>query len=301
MTATATTPSAAAPAFSPYPLLAVLIWTGNTLVTKSAADAIAPGAIAFYRWALAGLLLTPFVARAVWRRRAVVAQHWPKLAVLGLLGMGLYQGLAYQAAHTTSAINMGVIVATMPLMSALLAGALGIDPLTPARIGGALVSLAGVVLLAAHGDPANLLHGGLHPGDALMLVAVASNAVYGILVKRWALPLTTWEQLYVQIGFGVLFLLPFWWWAPAAPLTGRSLPLILYAGTAASLGAPWCWMMGIKRIGPARASIFMNLLPPLVALGACLLLGEQLHGWHAAGGALALAGVAWSQRGAKRV
>jgi len=301
MPAPATTHGAAAPAFSPYPLLAVLIWTGNTLVTKSAADAIAPGAIAFYRWALAGLLLTPFVARAVWRRRGVVARHWPRLAVLGLLGMGLYQGLAYQAAHTTSAINMGVIVATMPLMSALLAGALGIDALTPARIGGAFVSLAGVVLLAAHGDPARLLRGGLHAGDALMLVAVASNAVYGILVKRWALPLTTWEQLYVQIGFGLLFLLPFWWMAPAAPLTGRSLPLVLYAGTAASLGAPWCWMTGIKRMGPARASVFMNLLPPLVALGACLLLGERLHPWHAAGGALALAGVAWSQRGAKRV
>lgn len=301
MPAPATTAGAAAPAFSPYPLLAVLIWTGNTLVTKSAADAIAPGAIAFYRWALAGLLLTPFVAAAVWRRRALVVRHWPKLAVLGLLGMGLYQGLAYQAAHTTSAINMGVIVATMPLMSALLADALGIDALTPARIGGAFVSLAGVVLLATHGDPPALLHGGLHAGDALMLVAVASNAVYGILVKRWALPLTTWEQLYVQIGFGVLFLLPFWWWAPSAPPTGRSLPLILYAGTAASLGAPWCWMTGIKRIGPARASVFMNLLPPLVALGACLLLGERLHGWHAAGGALALAGVAVSQRGAKRV
>jgi len=301
MPASATARATAAPGFSPYPLLAVLIWAGNTLVTKSAAESIAPGAIAFYRWALAGLLLSPFVARAVWRRRAVVAQHWKKLAVLGLLGMGLYQGLAYQAAHTTSAINMGVIVATMPLMSALLAGALGIDALTPARIGGALVSFAGVVLLAAHGDPAGLLHGGLHPGDALMLVAVASNAVYGILVKRWALPLTTWEQLYVQIGFGILFLLPFWWMAPAAPLTGRSLPLVLYAGTAASLGAPWCWMTGIKRIGPARASVFMNLLPPLVALGACLLLGETLHGWHAVGGALALAGVAWSQRGAKRV
>jgi len=294
--ASPTAAAGAAPGFSPYPLLAVLIWTGNTLVTKSAAGAIAPGAIAFYRWVLAGVLLSPFVARSVWRRRALVRAHWPKLAVLGVLGMGLYQGLAYQAAHTTSAINMGVIVATMPLMSALLAAVAGIDTPTPAKIGGALLSLAGVVLLASEGEPARLLHGGLHPGDALMVVAVASNAVYGILVKRWALPLTTWEQLYVQIGFGILFLLPFWWMAPAAPLTGRSLPLILYAGTAASIGAPYCWMNGIKRIGPARAAVFMNLLPLLVAVGACVLLGERLHPWHAAGGALVLAGVAWSGR-----
>ena len=279
-----------------FPLLAVCIWTGNTLVTKSAATAIAPAAIAFYRWVLAGAILTPFVARAVWRKRAVVARHWPKLALLGALGMATYQGLAYEAARTTTAINMGVIVATMPLMSALLAALAVRERPTRATIGGALLSLAGVVVLAAQGAPARLLHGGLHPGDALMVVAVASNAVYGVLLKRWALPLSTWEQLYVQIGFGVLCLAPFWWCAPAAPVTAAKLPLVLYAGTAASIGAPFCWMNGIKRIGPARASVFMNLLPVLVALGAWGLLGERLHGYHAAGGALVLAGLLWSQR-----
>jgi drug/metabolite transporter (DMT)-like permease len=282
-----------------FPLLAVCIWTGNTLVTKFAATAIEPAAIAFYRWLLAGTILTPFVARAVWRKRAVVAQHWSRLALLGALGMALYQGLAYQAARTTTAVNMGVIVATMPLMSALLAVAAGVDRLTRAKVGGALLSLAGVAILAAHGAPGRLLHGGLHPGDALMLVAVASNAVYGILLKRWALPLSTWEQLYVQIGFGVLFLAPFWWLAPAAPVTAHNLPLILYAGIAASIGAPFCWMNGIKRIGPARASVFMNLLPLLVALGAWGLLGERLRAYHAAGGALVLAGLLWSQRGSR--
>lgn len=294
-TPTATAASAAAP-FSVFPLLAVLVWTGNTLVTKLAATAIEPAAIAFYRWVLAGAVLTPFVARAAWRRRAVVAAHWPKLALLGALGMGMYQGLAYEAAKTTSAINMGVIVATMPLISALLAGMAGDGPPTPARVGGALLSLAGVVVLAAQGQPARLLHGAVHPGDMLMLVAVVSNALYGILLKRWALPLSTWEQLYVQIGFGVLLLAPFWWLAPSSAITAHNLPLLLYAGIAASIGAPFCWMNGIKRLGPARAAMFMNLLPLFVAGGACWLLGEQLHGYHAAGGALTLAGVLWSQR-----
>jgi drug/metabolite transporter (DMT)-like permease len=295
-TMSASASSDAAPTFSVFPLLAVCLWTGNTLVTKFAATAIEPAAIAFYRWLLAGTLLTPFVARAVWRKRAVVAQNWPKLALLGALGMAMYQGLAYEAARTTTAVNMGVIVATMPLMSALLAAAAGIDRLTRAKVGGAVLSLAGVAILASQGAPAHLLHGGLHPGDVLMLVAVASNAVYGILLKRWALPLSTWEQLYVQIGFGVLVLAPFWWLAPTAPVTAYNLPLVLYAGIAASIGAPFSWMNGIKRIGPARASVFMNLLPLLVALGAWGLLDERLYGYHAAGGALVLAGLLWSQR-----
>jgi drug/metabolite transporter (DMT)-like permease len=282
--------------FSFYPLLAVLVWTGNTLVTKMAAGTIEPAAITLYRWLLAGLVLTPFVARSVWRQRRIVVAHWHQLAFLGLLGMGMYQGLAYEAAKTTSAINMGVVVALMPLKSTLLASLLAGEAIKGARLGGALLSLAGLVYLSTQGHPSDLLHGAAHVGDAIMLVAVASNALYGVLLKRWAVPLSTWQQLYVQIGFGLLAILPFWWLAPASPVTAQNLPLIVYAGTAASIGAPFFWMSGIKILGPARASLFMNLLPIFVAVAAAGLLGEALHGYHAVGGLLALAGVWWGQK-----
>lgn len=291
-----TTAQPAAANFSFFPLLAVLIWTGNTLVTKLASVAIEPAAITFYRWLLAGLILTPFLLRSVWRQRAIVAAHWPKLTFLGFLGMGMYQGLAYEAAKTTSAINMGVVVALMPLLSTLLASLFAGEALTASRVGGAGLSLLGLVFLSTHGHLGELLNGAAHQGDALMLVAVASNALYGVLLKRWAVPLSTWQQLYVQIGFGVLLLLPFWWLSPSSPITARNVPLILYAGIPASIGAPFFWMSGIKRLGPARASLFMNLLPLFVALAAYTLLGEQLHAYHAVGGLLALAGVWWGQR-----
>ena len=285
--------------FSIFPLLAVLVWTGNTLVTKAAATVIDPAAITFYRWLLAGLVLSPFLLRSIWRQRAIVAAHWPKLAFLGLLGMGMYQGLAYQAAKSTSAINMGVIVALMPLMSALLASFFAGESLTASRVGGAALSLLGLLFLSTQGHLSELLHGAAHWGDALMLIAVASNALYGVLLKRWAVPLSTWQQLYVQIGFGIMVILPFWWFAPSSPVTLQNIPLILYAGFPASIGAPFFWMSGIKLLGPARASLFMNLLPIFVAVAASTLLGEQLHSYHAVGGLLALAGVWWGQRPAK--
>lgn len=279
-----------------YPFTAVLIWTGNTLATKAAATVIEPAAIAFYRWALAGVVLTPFLALGVWRQRAIVYAHWPKLAVLGCLGMGLYQGLAYEAARTTTAVNMGVTVALMSLLSALFAHVFAREKFTPASVCGAVLSLLGLLILSTHGNPKELLNGQTHFGDALMLIAVSSNALYGVLLKRWPMPLSTWQQLYVQIAFGILLLLPFWWQTPASPLNVRSVSLILYAGIPASIGAPFFWMNGIKRIGPARASLFMNLLPIFVALASFTLLDEQLHAYHAVGGFLALLGVWWGQR-----
>ena len=70
-----------------YPLLAVLIWSGNAIVCKLAAGAIEPGVIAFYRWLLAWLLVTPFMARTVWQQRQQIRPHLRRLMILALLGM----------------------------------------------------------------------------------------------------------------------------------------------------------------------------------------------------------------------
>ena len=99
-----------------YPLLAIFIWAGNTVITKMSAGAIFPAEIGFYRWLLAGLLFTPFMLKPV-------IAHWPsirpnlgKIFVLGVLGMAVYQSLAYFAASLTSATHLGINLALMPLM-----------------------------------------------------------------------------------------------------------------------------------------------------------------------------------------
>ena len=283
------------------PLTTVLIWSGNTVVTKAAAGVISPGSISFYRWAIAFIVLLPFVGRAAWRGRAVAIRYWRKMAVIGALGMVLYQSLAYEAARSTTAVNMGVIVALMPLLSILFASALSGEALSAGKIAGGCISLAGLIYLTSRGDPASLLHGGFHPGDGLMLLAVTANVLYGVLLKRWAIPLPLWHQMLWQIGLSVLMLLPVWLLGPISPITAANLPLILYAAILASLVAPVCWMIGIARLGAARSSLFVNLLPVVVAGLAALLLDEQLHFYDFIGGGLALLGVMLGMREAKAV
>ncbi len=313
-----------------FPLLAILAWTGNTLVTKAAATVVPPAVIAVDRWLVALAVLAPLVGGALWRQRATVRRQWPRLAVLGALGMAAYQGLAYQAATTTTAAHMAVMLALSPLLSSLFASALAGERPSRATWAGALLSLAGVVVIASRGSLATLVAGDLAVGDGLMLLAVASNALYGVLLRRWPMALTTWQQLLVQIAFGVAILGA---WriglavggvghgvdhlgppGDAGPVGGvagpRSMggglteaslppaawPMIAYAGVAASLGAPYCWIRGVQAIGPARASLFMNLLPVLVTLAAWPLLDDVPHAYHALGAALALGGVWVGQR-----
>ena len=137
-----------------FPLLAALIWSVNMIVTKMSAGLIAPAAIGFYRWALAGALLTPFALPGAWAQRAQILRHWPKLAVLGGLAMALYQGLAYVAASTTTATNMGIITAMIPLLTIVVSALVLRERPTLMALLGGLVSLAGLSLLIGEGDPA---------------------------------------------------------------------------------------------------------------------------------------------------
>lgn len=279
-----------------YPLFAVMIWSINSIVSKLSASAIDPAAISFYRWLLALLVLTPFVLLGVWRSRKIIKPHLWRLAILGLLGMVLYQSLAYYAAHSVSALFMGIIGALIPLLTVLLSVViLRIAP-TLGILLGSILSFCGLVWLVSQGDVMQLLNHGMGKGELMMLAASTSYALYGVLTKRWALPLPIWQSLYVQIVFGVLLLLPGFLLAPDVSLNWHNLPLVAFAGLFASIIAPFLWIHGVQRLGASTTSIFMNLTPLFTALIAVLFLHEQLHSYHWIGGGLTLGGVILAQR-----
>ncbi len=279
-----------------YPLVAVLLWSVNAIVSKMAAGLIDPAAISFYRWLLALLLMTPFVLPGVWRNRAAVKHHGWRLFILGLLGMVLYQSLAYYAAHSVTALFMGILNSLIPLLTVLLSILLlGIAP-TLGVLLGALLSLVGLVWLISEGHPATLFSQGIGLGELMMLAASTSYALYGVLTRRWSISLPNWQSLYVQVFFGVWLLLPGFLLAPDIALTPQNIPLILFAGIAASLVAPFLWIQGVIRLGANTTSIFMYLAPVFTALIAILFLQEQLQAYHLVGGGITLAGVILAQR-----
>ncbi|MGR4067059.1 DMT family transporter [Billgrantia sp. C5P2] len=277
------------------PLGAVLIWSGNMTINQLTVGAIAPSSIAFLRWVLALAVLTPFLLPAAWRHREALRREWPKLAVLGLLGMGLWQGLAYVAAETTTATNMGILAAMVPLLTVLLSALILREAPSLGGTLGGLLALFGVLVLLGRGDPLALLDLEVALGDLLMVVAATCYALYGVMLKRWPLGLPPWVVLYAQVVFAVLFLLPPYLMGPMTPVDGQNVWLILYAGIPASIITTYLWMRAIRQIGASQASIFINLMPLFSALIAMAFLGERIAAFHLVGGALVLAGVVMAQ------
>ena len=279
-----------------YPLLAIFIWAGNTVITKMSAGAIFPAEIGFYRWLLAGLLFTPFMLKPVIGHWPLIRPNLGRIFILGVLGMAVYQSLAYFAASLTTATNMGIILSLMPLMSLAMAIISLGQRLTAGALVGALLSFAGVLVVVSSGSLGTLLEHGVNLGDAMMLIATLAYAVYSTLLKKWQLRLPPLVLLYLQVLVAVVVLLPLFVVSDKVGPTLNNIPLVLYACLLASMVAPLAWMQAVVRLGPSRTTQFFNLLPLLTALIAALVLHEQLALFHLVGGALTLGGVIVSER-----
>ena len=276
-----------------YPFVAIVLWSGNVIVSRMSAHTIGPEAITFYRLLLAVLLMSTFVAVPAWRNRSVLWAHLGQFAILGFLAMCLFQSLSYLAAETTTATNMAVFTALTPLLTVALSAVLLRDAPTVGMVGGGILSLVGLAYLVSAGDPAALARNGVHLGDPLMFLAALIYALYGVLLKRWGLPVGSWQSTYMQAICALTIMFPAFLATPAPmrSLNAETLPLIAYAGGLASVVLPFLWVRGVQILGPNRCAVFMNLLPVLTAVGAITLLGEPVRSYHVIGGSVALAGV----------
>ena len=280
-----------------FPLMAVLIWSINTVVSKQAAGVIEPTEIGFLRWVVAVAITTPILLPVVWRNRASIRPQAAKIVVLGLLGMVVYQSCAYFAASYTTATHMGIILTLSPLVVlAICVGLLG-QQLTMGGALGSLIAFVGVLLVVSEGRPAALLDQGINRGDMLMLLACVAYAAYNILLKRWAMPrVSSWQLLYLQMVVAMLSQLPMYLASPKMGITADNWYLVGYAGTLASIVATWMWMTAVERLGPSRSVMFFNLTPLLTALIASAWAKEHLQTYLWIGGTLTIVGVVLAER-----
>ncbi|MCR9835658.1 DMT family transporter [Vibrio parahaemolyticus] len=277
------------------PFFTVMIWGGNSIVNKMAASTIEPSAMSFYRWFVAMVLLTPFCLPAVIKQRHVIRPYLTKLAFLALLGMVLNQSLGYYAGLTTTASNMALITSLVPLISVFLSVPLLGKSVSMLSIVGGVISLGGLAFMLGHGDVTYFLHRDMTQGDSLMLLAALVYAAYCVLLKRWKMPFNSLTLVYMQGFFSVIMLTPLWLSSEQLLPSQEALPLIAYAGIAASIFAPLMWVKAIDLIGADSSAMFMNLMPVVSVALASTLLGEEIHVYHIISGLMVISGVILSQ------
>lgn len=285
-------------------LVPPLLWASNAVVGRMVRDLVSPVTLNFVRWVIAFVLLLPLAA-PVLRRGSPLWTHWKRYAVLGLLGIGLYNAFQYLALQTSTPINTTLVGSSLPLWM-LAVGTLFFGARVNAReIGGALLSMAGVLLVLSRGEWRQLLGLRLVPGDLYMIAGTIAWAFYSWLLARTHEPKAVRQDwaafLMAQLVFGLA-----WSGALAAgewTLTDAHIDMgwplaaaMLFIGIGPALVAYRCWGTGVQRAGPQAASVFMNLTPLFAAVLSAAFLREPPHWYHGVAFLLIVGGIVVAAR-----
>lgn len=296
------------PNANPYLLLTLtaLFWSSNMVLGRAVRADIPPLTLAFSRWAVAALFVLPLALPHLRGQWPLLKKGWLPLTVLGVLGVGgyntfAYLGLQYTTATNAALLNSFIPVATIAISWAFLGKRLGLlEGL------GVLVSLAGVLTIVSRGSLAVLAGLSLNLGDLWLLAAVLDWALYTVALAWRPAGLNPMLMLAATILIGMGVLAPAMAWelsrGHVAHFTGGSLAAVAYLGVFPGFIAYIFYNRGVAEVGPARASLFIHLMPVFGTLLAALFLAEVPQGYHYLGIALIFTGIGMTMsRPAKQV
>jgi drug/metabolite transporter (DMT)-like permease len=273
---------------------AAVLFGASVVAVRVAVRDVPPVSLAVLRFGLGGLLLAGILLVVAPRSLRARWERLPRFALLGLVLFVLFPLTFNVGLRYTEASRGAVMLATMPIWSALLGRAVG-ERLTRLQFAGVALSVVGIGVTfvepgrAVGGDPMRLV------GDGLLLLTGLLGAVYGLLAKRVLAvdspaTVTTWAML-----FGAVLLLPVAVVEGLFPaigrLDGQLLGVVVFLGVLGGAAAFLLWTWALSRLTPTQVAVYVNLNPVVAALLGVVLLGERRSGLFLLGFTAVVAGV----------
>jgi drug/metabolite transporter (DMT)-like permease len=281
-----------------------LLWAGNAIVGRLVREAVPPMTLNLLRWAIALVFLIP-LGRAALREGSGLLSNWRRYSMLGLLGVGLYNSLQYLALQTSTPINVTLVASGMPVWMLLVGRLFFGVPVRAKQVIGAVLSIAGVLVVLCRGDAQQLAALRLVTGDLYMILATVAWSFYSwLLLQQKDVPAVRadWAAfLLAQVAYGVLWsgaLAGAEWALTDAHVawSGKVGLALLYVAIGPAILAMRFWGAGMQQAGPTVGAFFINLTPLFTALLSSAFLGEAPHLYHVLAFALIVGGIAWSAR-----
>jgi drug/metabolite transporter (DMT)-like permease len=267
----------------------------NMILARGLAGEVPPFSFAFFRWSIIAVGLLPFAISDLRAGHLLLKRDAPAIAAAGFLGMFLCGAPIYIAGATTTAINIGLIMALSPLVVLLVSRLLGLESIKTLQVVGMVLAFAGALLIISRGDLRTLADVGTAFGDLLVVLAMLGWSGYTLMQSRVGENASLLGRVSVFAAAGALLTLPFaaheMVRSPEAVFNLRAAGAYLVAGLVPGLFAYAGFAYLTGRFGAARASVVLYIGPVASTVLSFLILGEPPGLIHVIGGVLILGGV----------
>lgn len=271
-------------------LLAILLWASLASVAGGSLEGLPPALLVAVAFAAAAPTFA-LVERLRGTPLRALASPRPRDVAVGALGLGGYHVLLFLAFEHAPLVEANLLNYLWPLLIVLLASPMAGEPLTKHTLAGALLGLAGTVLVV--GGAGVALEREAAAGYACAIAAALTWAVFSnVLKSRPIEPRALPAAAVITAAGGAVFAL-----VEGAPAPGPvTIAGAIYTGIFPLAIATLLWELGIRRGRVQVVGTLAYLTPLLSTLALWLFLGSPLRVTAAAGGALILLGAALGAR-----
>jgi len=273
--------------------LAAVLLGASVVAVRVAVREVPPLSLAVLRFGQGWLLLAVALLAFAPGQLRVARRRLPLLALLGAVFFAAFPVTFNTGLRFTEASRGALMLATMPIWSAVLGRVVG-ERLGRRQLAGVGLSVLGIGL--AFAEPGwTGGRGAALAGDGLLLVTGLLGAVYGLLAKRaLAVDAPATVTSYAML-FGTLLLLPAALVEGLVPalgrLDGRLLAVVAFLGVPGGAIAFLLWTWALSRLTPTRVAVYVNLNPIVAAVLGVLLLAERRSGLFLLGFVAVVGGV----------
>jgi drug/metabolite transporter (DMT)-like permease len=283
-----------------YVLLAfsTSLWGSAFIAGKYAVVSFEPATIAFLRFFFAALILFPLM----WiTQKNRVKPTWKDLglfALLGLTGITIYNICFFMASKYATVIKSSLFIAINPVLITLLSHYFLKEKIGKKHIIGMIVALFGVVIIITNGQLMRIVQLDFQFIDLVLLMAVITWSLYSVLGKVALQKFNAVVSTTYAIGFGTLFLVPFVIGELSVEVLTNATPsawiAVLHMSVFVTVVSFILYYNGIKEIGAAKASVFINVMPLSAVILATVMLGEVFTLPYILGAIFVIGGVSYS-------
>ena len=276
-------------------LLTAIFWGGTFIAGRLLSDHVAPFSAAFLRFVIASIPLLFMTYRMEGRFPPMQKEKVFYLLLLGLTGVFSYNVFFFKGLRLIHAGRASLIIANNPIFITIASFFLFKEKLNAVKIVGILVSVTGAMVAISRGNLQGMLTESFGYGELFIFLAVLSWVAYSLIGKRVMQDFSAIEAVTYASVTGAIMLFP------AALAEGMSTDIFDYSlvnwfslfylgffGTV--LGFVW-YYEGIQKLGPSKASLFINFVPIAAIILAFLFLGEPITISLLAGAAMVSLGV----------